>query len=150
MDISPQWAIIYFGPNNNGTSHSGTVLRFDTTGNFTSSGSWSAYDAGSTSGLNTKGFFGGVFDGRYIYFAPFSNAGGSNGNVLRFDAKLPRAVPATVSGGSNFKSREERGLTPNLLLAYRFHTDFGPIFHNGLRSLDRPNATCLESQLKFY
>ena len=93
---------IYFDPNNNGTSYSGTVLRFDTTSNFTSSASWSAYDAGSTSGLNTTGYGGAVSDGRYIYFAPYANGGGSSGNVLRFDAKLPRAVPATVSGGSNF------------------------------------------------
>ena len=93
---------IYFVPNNNGTSYSGTVLRFDTTANFTSSASWSAYDAGSTSGLNTTGYGGAVSDGRYIYFAPYSTGAGSSGNVLRFDAKLPRAVPATVSGGSSF------------------------------------------------
>jgi hypothetical protein len=52
--------------------------------------------------LNSKGYGGGVFDGRYIYFAPNYNGVGFHGNVLRFDAKLPRAVPATVSGGSSF------------------------------------------------
>jgi hypothetical protein len=50
----------------------------------------------------TRGYQGAVSDGRYIYFAPFFNGAGYSGNVLRFDAKLPRAVPATVSGGSNF------------------------------------------------
>ena len=49
------------------------------------SGSWSAYDAGSTSGLNTKGFNGGVFDGRYVYFVPNINSSGYDGIVLRFD-----------------------------------------------------------------
>jgi len=29
-----------------------------------------AYDAGKTSGLDTTGFLGAVFDGRYVYFAP--------------------------------------------------------------------------------
>jgi len=78
------------------------VLRFDTTGTFTSSGSWSAFDAANTDGLNTTGYAGAVLDGRYIYFAPIHNSAGASGIVLRFDAKLPRAVPATVSGGSNF------------------------------------------------
>jgi len=57
---------VYFVPYNNGPGNSGVVLRLDTTGNFITSGSWSAYDAGNSSGLNTKGFIGAVFDGRYI------------------------------------------------------------------------------------
>ena len=93
---------VYFTPNANGSGTIGTLLRFDTTGNFTSSTSWSAYDAGGTSGLNSTGYAGAISDGRYIYFAPYKNSGGASGIALRFDAKLPRAVPKTVSGGSNF------------------------------------------------
>jgi len=93
---------VYFTPNANGSGNTGVVLRFDTTANFTTAASWSAFDAGGTSGLNSAGYAGAVSDGRYIYFAPLHNSGGADGIVLRFDAKLPRAVPATVSGGSNF------------------------------------------------
>jgi len=92
---------IHFIPDYNGTAYHGTVLRLDTTGDFNTAGSWSAYDAGVTSGLNTKGYFGGVSDGRYIYFSPFYYGTAYHGVVLRFDAKLPRAIPATVRGGSN-------------------------------------------------
>jgi hypothetical protein len=92
---------ICFVPSSFETGH-GIVLRYDTQTAFTTSSSWHAYDAGNTSGLNTKGFTGAVMDGRYIYFAPFINGTEYSGNVLRFDAKLPRAVPATVKGGSNF------------------------------------------------
>ena len=28
--------------------------------------SWAVYDAGQTCGLSTKGYFGAVFDGRYV------------------------------------------------------------------------------------
>ncbi len=93
---------VYFVPDANSSGFIGTVLRFNTTGNFTSASSWSAFDASSTSGLNSTGYAGAVMDGRYIYFAPLNNSAGASGIVLRFDAKLPRAVPATVSGGSNF------------------------------------------------
>jgi hypothetical protein len=92
---------IYFAPIRNDTSVSGNVLRYDTQSAFSNSAGWQAIDAGNTSGLNTKGYAGAVFDGRYIYFTPDYNDLGMSGNVLRFDAKLPRAVPATIRGGSN-------------------------------------------------
>jgi hypothetical protein len=102
MNVSENSALVYTDP----VSVNGTAFYCIAESNaFTmlnQPGAFTAYDAGNTLGLNTIGYSGAVFNGRYIYFAPFSNAGGSNGNVLRFDAKLPRAVPATVSGGSNF------------------------------------------------
>jgi hypothetical protein len=45
-----------------------------------------AYDAGNTSGLNTVGYNGGAFDGRYIYFAPWRDSEElRHGRVLRYD-----------------------------------------------------------------
>ena len=49
---------------------------------------FSACDAGATDGLACKGYMGGIFDGRYIYFAP--NRDGNDresvhGRVLRYD-----------------------------------------------------------------
>jgi len=47
--------------------------------------SWDVYDPGYHGvGDNPKGFVGGVFDGRYVYFAPY-NDGAFNGEVLRLD-----------------------------------------------------------------
>lgn len=44
-----------------------------------------AYDAGHTSGLETAGFFGAVFDGRYVYFVPQHDSQTRHGKVLRYD-----------------------------------------------------------------
>lgn len=59
---------IYFTPYFNG-AFSGVILRYDSTGTFGSGSSWSSYDAANTNGAGTDvGFFGSVFDGRYVYF----------------------------------------------------------------------------------
>jgi len=93
---------VYFVPYHDSSNNwHGLVLRYDTQAPFASSNSWQAVDAGNTSGLPTRGYEGAVSDGRYLYFAPYYNGTGFSGNVLRFDARLPRAIPPTVTGGSN-------------------------------------------------
>mgnify|MGYP003336570057 FL=1 len=55
-------------------------------------GDFSAYDAGSTDGLNTKGYFGAVGDGRYLYFCPVrdhQDRHSVHGRVLRYDTQAP-------------------------------------------------------------
>jgi predicted small secreted protein len=71
----------YFVPNFNGAS-SGVVLRHDTQATFGATASWTTFDA-ATVDANAKGFVGGVFDGRYVYFVPSNN--GVNGTVMRYD-----------------------------------------------------------------
>ncbi|MDD5486994.1 MAG: DUF2341 domain-containing protein, partial [Dehalococcoidales bacterium] len=84
---------IYFSPyynSNVSNYYHGNVLRYDTQGDFDSTGSWAAYDASATGGLVTKGYQGAAFDGRYVYFVPFYNNNVSNyyhGNVLRYDTQ---------------------------------------------------------------
>ena len=78
---------VYFAPyHNSSPNYSGIVLRYDTQGSYSDSGSWASFDAGNIDGLNTKGFIGAVFDGRYVYFVPYLN-GGYHGNVLRYDTQ---------------------------------------------------------------
>ncbi len=72
---------VYFVPNHNGSSYHGDVLRYDTQGAFDAISSWSHYDAGYN-----DGYYGGVFDGRYVYFVPNSN-GSYHGDVLRYDTQ---------------------------------------------------------------
>lgn len=75
---------VYFVPNNNGAID-GKVLRYDTTGDFSTASSWASYDASNADGVNgMKGLIGGAFDGRYVYFSP-SNNGAVFGKVLRYD-----------------------------------------------------------------
>jgi hypothetical protein len=93
---------VYFVPYHTAASaFHGRVLRYDSQGAFTNSVSWTAFDASATAGLQTQGYVGAVSDGRYIYFAPYFNGSAYSGNVLRFDSRLPRAIPPTVIGGSN-------------------------------------------------
>ena len=79
---------VYFIPNDDGTvARTGRFLRYDTQGDFSMESSWDAYDAGSTDGLATKGYAGGAFDGRYLYFAPFYSSSAFHGRILRYDTQ---------------------------------------------------------------
>jgi hypothetical protein len=93
---------VYFTPyHDSGSVFHGRVLSYDTQGTFTKSSSWHAFDAGGTGGLPAQGYVGAVSDGRYVYFAPYRNTNNFSGIVLRFDSRLPRSIPPTVTGGSN-------------------------------------------------
>jgi hypothetical protein len=47
------------------------VIRYDTAGAFDHDASWSVYPFLRTPGLPVRGFDGGFFDGRFIYFVPY-------------------------------------------------------------------------------
>jgi hypothetical protein len=80
---------VYFAPRNNGTSYHGEVLRYDTTGAFADAAAWAAYDPGAGGvGTDPDGYSGVVFDGRYLYFAPYHNGAAYSGEVLRYDTTL--------------------------------------------------------------
>ncbi|UCC31017.1 MAG: hypothetical protein JSU86_01815, partial [Phycisphaerales bacterium] len=77
---------IYFVPTLNNTGYHGEVLRYDTSGAFREVSSWEAFDAGAHDvGSQPDGYWGGAFDGRYVYFAPVQNNEGMHGEVLRVD-----------------------------------------------------------------
>lgn len=76
---------VYYAPFNDGSGFHGRVLRYDTQSDFKSAENWQAYDAGNTDGLNTVGYKGAVFDGKYIYFVPFRDDSISHGIVLRYN-----------------------------------------------------------------
>ena len=70
----------------------GLVIRYDTEGGFTNAASWQTYDASTTSGIASDGFDGGCFDGRFVYFIPWTryNAEGQmcyHCNFLRYDTR---------------------------------------------------------------
>ena len=82
---SRQEGIAFAGPN---VIFHGRVLRFDTRGDFYDEASWAAYDAKTTDGMDTRGYAGGVFDGRYVYFAPWCSQGfDHHARVLRYDTR---------------------------------------------------------------
>lgn len=66
------------------------MLRYDTRRPFANRDSWQSFDAAGTDGLATGGFDGGFFDGRYVYYCPWTRqapAGQSvyHCNFLRYD-----------------------------------------------------------------
>jgi len=78
---------IYFSPQHDTADRHGKVLRYDTHGPFRDPGSWSAYDASRTDGMTTKGYYGAVFDGRYVYFVPRRESACYHSRVLRYDTR---------------------------------------------------------------
>ncbi|MFA6716174.1 MAG: LamG domain-containing protein [Victivallaceae bacterium] len=78
---------VYFSPQHNTKGRCGNVLRYDTHSGFHDPAGWQAYDADGTDGLSTKGFYGGVFDGRYVYFTPRNDGKEYHTRVLRYDTQ---------------------------------------------------------------
>jgi hypothetical protein len=79
---------VYFSPEQHDfLEQHGIVLRYDTHGDFYHSNSYSAYNAEQTAGLVTKGFYGAVFDGRYVYFVPRQNEAEYHSRILRYDTR---------------------------------------------------------------
>ena len=80
----------YFCPirdQNERTSVHGRVLRLDTQADFKDPRAWEAYDASYTDGLHTSGFYGGAFDGRYVYFNPRDDGTVHHSRLLRYDTQ---------------------------------------------------------------
>jgi hypothetical protein len=85
---------VYFVANYNG-SGDGIVIRYDTSGGFQTSASWSTFDT-TTVDANAKGFAGGAFDGRYVYFAPNNaNASGPAAVIARYDTQASFSATAS-------------------------------------------------------
>ncbi len=81
---------VYFIPNIKAAgTYNGQVTRYDTTLPFTNAASYLSFDL-TTVNANAKGFSGGVFDGRYVYYSPQLTAVGVySGLVARYDTTLP-------------------------------------------------------------
>ena len=61
---------------------------------------FSAYDAGTTDGLITKGFYGAVFDGQYVYYCPIRSREertSVHGCVLRYNTHMDFHDPEAYS-----------------------------------------------------
>ncbi|MBF8264064.1 MAG: hypothetical protein HW387_1729, partial [Parachlamydiales bacterium] len=85
---------VYLVPNNNRTS--GTITRYDTTQSFTTAASYTYFDTVPGNG-NSKGFIGGVFDGRYVYLVPNSYTVSSSGQITRYDTTQSFFAQASYS-----------------------------------------------------
>ncbi|MBS0625615.1 MAG: hypothetical protein JSS32_06160 [Verrucomicrobia bacterium] len=93
---------VYFVPNYNGNTSNAQILRFDSTFSFTSNSSYTAFNLGISINSLAAGFYGGVFDGRYIYLSPNVNDSTYSGVVARLDAYPgPQATALSISQAPN-------------------------------------------------
>ncbi|MBI4705448.1 MAG: hypothetical protein HY744_30505, partial [Deltaproteobacteria bacterium] len=77
---------VYLVPHYNG-GYNGIVARYDSQAAFQQQGSWATFDVTAVHN-EARGFFGGVFDGRYVYLVPCHNGmPNHNGRVARYDTK---------------------------------------------------------------
>lgn len=76
---------VYFCPELHPDGGHGVVLRYDTHRDFHDRDSYEAYDANPSDGRETRGYYGGVYDGRYVYFVPRHYDGYPHSRLLRFD-----------------------------------------------------------------
>ena len=97
---------VYFIPYQNGptSAYTSTVARYDTSKVFSKTGAWESFDVSGLdagSGAVLSGFFGGTFDGRFVYLVPRDD-GAPDGRVLRFNRRSGRrecGTPRRRSGG---------------------------------------------------
>jgi hypothetical protein len=77
---------VYLVPDANDNGSDGVVLRYDTQASFTTATSYATFDM-ATVNANARGYFTGIFDGRYVYFAPYVTGNGRNSLVARYDTR---------------------------------------------------------------
>jgi hypothetical protein len=76
----------YFAPC--GGSAPGLVLRMLESSEADGGATFETFDYSMKSGINTaRGFGGAVYDGRYVYFVPFFDAGAYQSTAIRYDTK---------------------------------------------------------------
>jgi hypothetical protein len=76
---------VYLVPHYNGSSSSSLGVRYNTGAAFDAPTSWTSFDIG-TLNASARGFVGGAFDGRYVYYAPYNN-GNYHGLIVRYDTE---------------------------------------------------------------
>jgi hypothetical protein len=75
----------------------GVVARYDTQGPFTGASAWSTFELGRVASA-VPGSYGAAFDGRYVYFVPYSNFVDGDGSLLvRYDTSASFGDPGAWS-----------------------------------------------------
>ena len=83
----------------------GFAVRYDNQASFASAAAWATFDA-TTVNPGAKGFIGGAFDGRHVYFSPYPS-----GIVTRVDTTTSFASPAAwATFDSDHRGYDRQGL----------------------------------------
>ncbi|MFH1570126.1 MAG: LamG domain-containing protein [Gemmatimonadota bacterium] len=85
---------VYFAPQCNHRGRHGLALRLDTLGDLGAPASWAAADAERTGGLETRGYYGALYDGRHVHYVPRTDGRTHHSRILRFDTRADFREPA--------------------------------------------------------
>ncbi len=97
---------VYFVPLRDVTDggSSGLVVRYDSTAAFAATTSWTTFDTStipvSDGGVPARGFSGGVFDGRAMYFVPNFDGVAHDGRAARYDTAYDAGNGGDASGST--------------------------------------------------
>ena len=80
---------VHFVPSNVDSANRSLALRYDTQGAFGTTASWSKFTVSSVD-PQLIGFQYGAFDGRYVYFVPFTT-----GRIVRYDTQASYATASS-------------------------------------------------------
>lgn len=83
---------LYYAPHYFGMAYHGTALRYALDAGADAS-PWSTFDIPSKIGMGATGFFGSVFDGRFIYYAPYISP-----FVVRYNTSMAFGDPMAWQG----------------------------------------------------
>lgn len=109
---------VYYIPYFNSSGYHGTAVRYHTQSAFDDPSSWQAIEiSGIFSDVpGTKGYNGGVFDGRYLYYAPYNNGkipiDVYHGKMVRFDTQGDFLVSSSWEATDVSQAFSDRGM-PN-------------------------------------
>jgi len=90
---------IYLSPATGASTppRSATIVRYDTTSSFTTTGSYSTFNI-QTIATGLTHYFGAVYDGRYVYFMPYNAlATPRSASIMRYDTTLPFSAASSYA-----------------------------------------------------
>ena len=135
---------IYYVPYNNDSAPFGLVCRHKIGGTFDAS-SFEYYDL-STINADWVGFYGGCYDGRYIYYSTYTDSlGGYSGLIIRYDTTKPFNEPGSYEEldrtdfNSNHKTSFGLNFDGRFIYTLPSLTD-GGVYHQNISKIDTTKA----------
>jgi hypothetical protein len=80
---------------------------------FSSPSQWATFDTTTTQSASALGFYGGVFDGRFVYFVPNFNGGQSNGGASGVVSRYDTTADSGFTSKASWYSFDSVGTNPD-------------------------------------
>ena len=136
---------VYFAAEMHGDrSTHAQILRYDTHNPFKDPASYAAYDAGRTDGLEVRGFYGALFDGRYVYFVPRQlDMHQYHSRILRLDTEGDFKDPTSWSAHDVGEAHSQQSAAFDGRYIY-----FSPGFYNDPQTESDYSGRCIRADTR--